>query len=47
MEEALYNFTALHNTLDSLKQIGWVNNYTPTDQLLVPLKVQQERIDAW
>ncbi|MGI6232110.1 MAG: MMPL family transporter [Prevotella sp.] len=47
MEEALNNFTVLHTTLDSLKQLGWVNSYTPTDQILVPLKVQEQRIDAW
>ena len=47
MEEALLHFGHLRMQLDSLKRLGLVRGYTPTDQLLVPLKVQQQRIDAW
>ena len=47
MEEALTNFEKLAHSLDSLKAEGLVKSYTPTTQLFVPEKVQQERIDAW
>ena len=47
MEEALANFDILAHRLDSLQAIGLVKSYTPTSQLFVPEKVQQERIDAW
>ncbi len=47
MEEALSNFGSLRQKLDSLKQQGLVVSYTPTDQIFVPLKEQQRRIDAW
>ena len=47
MEEALSNFTSLSTTLDSLKTIGWVKGYTPTNEIFVPQEVQQQRIDAW
>lgn len=47
MEEALSNFSLLRHKLDSLQTKGLVKGYTPTDQIFVPLKVQQERIDAW
>lgn len=33
--------------LASLQRIGLVKSYTHTDQLFIPLRVQQERIDAW
>lgn len=47
MEEALDNFAILSEKLDSLKEVGLVKSYTPTSQLFVPEKIQQERIDAW
>ena len=47
MEEAIEGFAVLDQKLDSLQQIGLVKDYTHTDQLLVPLSVQQQRIDAW
>ena len=47
MEEALQNFALLSHKLDSLQQLGLVKDYTHTDAVFVPLKVQQERIDAW
>ena len=47
MEEALDNFSVLADKLDSLKAVGLVKSYTPTSQLFVPEKVQQERIEAW
>jgi len=47
MEEALHNFSRLRVKLDSLQAAGLVTSYTHTDQLLVPLEVQQQRIDAW
>lgn len=47
MEEALENFEVLEYRLDSLMKEGLVKAYTPTAQLFVPAKVQQERIDAW
>ena len=47
MEEAIDNFSLLDQKLDSLQRIGLVKSYTRTNQLLVPLKVQQQRIDAW
>lgn len=47
MEEALANFGSLRTKLDSLKEQGLVVSYTPTDQIFVPLKEQQRRIDAW
>jgi len=47
MEEALDNFAILSEKLDSLKEEGLVKSYTPTSQLFVPEKIQQERIDAW
>ena len=47
MEEALDNFEALAEKLDSLKKEGLVRSYTPTNKLFVPEKIQQERIDAW
>ena len=46
-EEALMNFQSLEESLDSLQQLGLVKSYTHTTQLLIPSKVQQERIDAW
>lgn len=46
-EEALERFSALAVQLDSLKQAGLVKSYTPTNLLLVPMKVQQQRIDVW
>ena len=47
MEEALDNFAAMADRLDSLKAAGLVKSYTRTDQLFVPESVQQMRIDAW
>ena len=47
MEEALENFSILAGKLDSLQHAGLVKDYTHTNVLFVPLKVQQERIDAW
>lgn len=47
MEEALDNFALLSNKLDSLEKLGLVKDYTHTNVIFVPLKQQQERIDAW
>lgn len=47
MEEAIENFALLSHKLDSLQRIGLVKSYTHTDKLFIPLRVQQERIDAW
>ena len=47
MEEAIANFAQLDRKLDSLQRIGLVKSYTHTNQLLVPLNIQQARIDAW
>ncbi len=47
MEEAIENFALLSHKLDSLQDIGLVKSYTRTDKLFIPLRVQQERIDAW
>lgn len=47
MEEAIANFSILQAKLDSLKAIGLVKSYTPINQIFVPEKVQQQRIDAW
>ena len=47
MEEALDHFDVLRHKLDSLQHLGLVKGYTPTNELLVPLSRQQERIDAW
>lgn len=47
MEEAIENFSNMANKLDSLQWAGLVKSYTHTDQIFVPLRVQQQRIDAW
>lgn len=47
MEEALANFGVLRQKLDSLKRLGLVVSYTPTDQIFVPISEQQKRINAW
>ena len=47
MEEAIENFEIMAGKLDSLQNIGLVKSYTHTNQIFVPLHVQQERIDAW
>lgn len=47
MEEALENFKLLNSKLDSLQQLGLVKSYTRIDQVFVPLRIQQEHIDAW
>ena len=47
MEEAISNFATLDKKLDSLSQLGLVKSYTRTNQIFVPLTLQQERIDAW
>ena len=47
MEEALHHFGVLRHKLDSLQQLGLVKGFTPTDELLVSLDRQQQRIDAW
>lgn len=46
-EEAVEHFAALSGQLDSLQRVGLVKGYSRTDLLLVPLRVQQQRIDAW
>lgn len=47
MEEAIANFGVLEHKLDSLKRLGLVKSYTPTDQIFVPMQVQRQRIAAW
>ena len=47
MEEAINHFSILEQKLDSLQRLGLVKDYTHTNQIFVPLHVQQERIDAW
>lgn len=47
MEEAIENFEIMAAKLDSLQSIGLVKSYTHTNQIFVPLHVQQERIDTW
>ena len=47
MEEAIENFALLDRKLDSLQRLGLVKSYTSTNQIFVPLRQQQERIDAW
>lgn len=47
MEEALENFALLDAKLDSLQREGLVREYTPITRFFVPMRVQQERIDAW
>ena len=47
MEEAIENFSLLGQKLDSLQALGLVKSYTHTDQIFIPLKKQQERIEAW
>ncbi len=46
-EEAVEHFADLSAQLDSLQRDGLVKGYSRTDLLLVPLRVQQQRIDAW
>jgi predicted exporter len=47
MEEAIEHFAILDHKLDSLQQLGLVKSYTHTNQIFVPLRIQQERIEAW
>ena len=47
MEEAIEHFAILDQKLDSLQQLGLVKSYTRTNQIFVPMHVQQERIQAW
>lgn len=47
MEEAIEHFALLSHKLDSLQRIGLVKSYTHTDKLFIPLRVQQERMEAW
>ena len=47
MEEAIENFALLDRKLDSLQRLGLVKSYTRTNQIFVPLRQQQERIEAW
>lgn len=47
MEEALENFALLDAKLDSLQGLGLVKQYSHVDRVFVPMRVQQERIDAW
>ena len=47
MEEALENFALLDSKLDSLRRRGIVKQYSPVTCFIVPMRVQQERIDAW
>ena len=46
-EKALLNFSLLQTKLDSLQMLGLVKHYTHTNDIFVPLKEQQQRIDAW
>ena len=47
MEEAVSHFAKLDKKLDSLSHLGLVKGYTRTNQIFVPMTIQQERIDAW
>ena len=47
MEEAIESFALLDRKLDSLQRLGLVKSYTRTNQIFVPLRQQQERIEAW
>ena len=47
MEEAIEHFAVLDSKLDSLQQLGLVKDYTHTNQVFVPIQIQQERINAW
>lgn len=47
MEEAIGNFSALIDKLDSLKEVGLVKGYSQTNLIFIPLQTQQMRIDAW
>lgn len=47
MEEALENFALLGSKLDSLQNEGIVKQYSHPTRFFVPMRVQQERIDAW
>ena len=47
MEEAIENFALLDSKLDSLQRLGLVKSYTHSNQIFVPLRQQQERIEAW
>ena len=47
MEEAISRFSVMEAKLDSLRAIGLVKSYTPTDKIFVPEAVQRQRIDAW
>jgi len=47
MEEAIEHFDVLRHKLDSLQQLGLVKSYTSTNELLVSLNRQQQRIEAW
>ena len=47
MEEAIAHLAVLSHKLDSLKQEGLVKSYTHSEKIFIPLKTQQERIDAW
>ncbi len=47
MEEAVEHFGELAEKLDSLQELGLVKSYTHTNAVFVPLRVQQQRIDAW
>ena len=47
MEEAIENFALLDRKLDSLQRLGLVKSCTRTNQIFVPLRQQQERIEAW
>ncbi|MDO4160877.1 MAG: hypothetical protein Q4D41_10510 [Prevotellaceae bacterium] len=47
MEEAIEHFDELSIKLDSLQRLGIVKSYTHTNEILIPLKVQKQRIEAW
>ena len=47
MEEAISRFALLEQKLDSLKQLGLVKSYTPTNHIFVSLEQQQRNIDRW
>jgi predicted exporter len=47
MEEAIEHFGLLAQKLDSLQGEGLVKSFTHTEKMFIPLRVQQERIEAW
>ncbi len=47
MEEAISNFAMLDHKLDSLSRLGLVKSYTHTNQIIVSIEMQRQRIKAW